>query len=80
MSARVATTSPNSWCYGLCRAVLVEAETEEDEENIRTSPDVNDNNGMDDKDGKHNKKDNQTYHTPTKTGSPTRKKRKISSA
>ena len=27
----------------------------------------------------HNKKDNQTYHTPKKRGTPTRKKRKISS-
>ena len=51
----------------------------EDEEDVPTSPDVHDDNGMDDKEGKHNKKDNQTYHTPTKTGSPTRKKRKISS-
>ena len=66
-------------CYGLCRAVLVEAETEEDEENVPASPDVHDDDGMDDKEGKHNKKDNQAYHTPTKTGSPTRKKRKISS-
>ena len=66
-------------CYGLCRAVLDEAEMEEDEENVTASPDVHDDNGMDDKEGKHNKKDNQTYHTPTKTGSPTRKKRKISS-
>ena len=66
-------------CYGLCRAVLVEAEMEEDEENGPASPHVHDNDGMDDKEGKQNKKDNQTYHTPTKTGSPTRKKRKISS-
>ena len=69
-------------CYGLCRAVLVEAEPEEDEENGPTSPhahDDHDDNEMDDKEGKQNKKDNLTYHTPTKTGSPTRKKRKISS-
>ena len=66
-------------CYGLCRAVLVEAQMEEDEENVPACPDVHDDDGMDDKEGKHNKKDNQTYHTPTNTGSPTRKKRKISS-
>ena len=65
--------------YGLCRAVLVEAETEEDEENVPASPDVHDVDGMDDKEGKQNKKDKQTYHTPTKTGSPMRKKRKMSS-
>ena len=74
-----ADRAKSHWCYGLCRAVLVEAEMEEDEENVPASPDVHDDNGMDDKEGKHNKKDNQTYHTPTKTGSPTRKKRKISS-
>ena len=66
-------------CYGLCRAVLVEAEPEEDEENGPTSSHVHDDDEMDDKEEKQNKKDNQTYHTPTKTGSPTRKKRKISS-
>ena len=66
-------------CYGLCRAVLVEAETEDNEENGPASPHVHDDDGMDDKEGKQNKKDNQTYHTPTKTGSPTRKKRRISS-
>ena len=52
---------------------------EEDEENGPASPHVHDDDGMDDKEGKQNKKDNQTNHTPTKTGSPTRKKRKISS-
>ena len=66
-------------CYGLCRAILVEAEPEEDEEHGPASPHVHDDDGMDDNEGKQNKKDNQTYHTPTKTGSPTRKKRKISS-
>ena len=66
-------------CYGLCRAVLVEAEMEEDEENLPKSPRAQDDNGLDDKEGKHNEEDNQTYHTPTKTGSPTKKKRKISS-
>ena len=66
-------------CYGLCRAVLVEAEMEEDEENVPACPHVQDNNGTDDKEGKHNKKDNQMYHTPTKTASPMKKKRKISS-
>ena len=67
-------------CYGLCRAVLVEAEVEENEENVPTSPDDEDDDGMDDKEINHTKKDNQTYHTPTKRGgSPTRKKRKISS-
>ena len=74
-----ADRAKSHWCYGLCRTVLVEAETEEGEENVPTSPDVHDNNGMDDKEGKHNNKDNQTYHTPMKTGSPTRKKRRISS-
>ena len=66
-------------CYGLCRAVLVEAEMEEDEENLPESPRAHDDDGLDDKEGKHNEEDNQTYHTPTKTGSPTEKKRKISS-
>ena len=66
-------------CYGLCRAVLVEAEMEEDEENVPARPHVQDNDGMDDEEGKHNKKDNQTYHTSTKTASPMKKKRKISS-
>ena len=74
-----ADRAKSHWCYGLCRAVLVEAETEEDEENVPASPDVQDDDGMDDKEGKHNKKDNQTYHTPTKIGSPMRKKREISS-
>ena len=58
-------------CYGLCRAVLVEAEME--------GPHAHDDDGLDDKEGKHNEEDNQTYHTPTKTGSPTKKKRKVSS-
>ena len=66
-------------CYGLCRAVLVEAEMEEDEENIPESPRAHDDDDLDDKQGKDNEEDNQTYHTPTKTGSPTKKKRKISS-
>ena len=39
-------------CYGLCRAVLVEAEPDEDEENGPTSPHVHDDDGMDDKEGK----------------------------
>ena len=57
---------------------------EEDEENIPESPrahddDLDDDDESDDKEGKHNEEDNQTYHTPTKTGSPTTKKRKISS-
>ena len=66
-------------CYGLCRAALVEAAVEENDEIVTTSPDDEDDDGMDDKEGNHNKKDNQTYHTPTKTGSPTRKEMKISS-
>ena len=37
-------------CYGLCRAVLVEAEVEENKENVPTSPDdEDDDDGMDDK-------------------------------
>ena len=52
---------------------------EEDEENGPASPHVHDDVGMDDKEGKQNKKDNQTYHILTKTGSRTRKTRKISS-
>ena len=66
-------------CYGLCRAVLVEAEMEEDEENIPKSPRAHNDDDLDDKQGKDNEEDNQTYHTPPKTGSPTKKKRKISS-
>ena len=71
-------------CYGLCRAVLVEAEMEENVENLPESPDsprAHDDDGLDDddKEGKHNEEDNQTYHTPTKTGSPMKKKRKVSS-
>ena len=56
--------------------VLVEAEVEENEENVPTSPDDEDDDGMDDKEINHNKKDNQTYHTPTKRDSLTRKKGK----
>ena len=52
---------------------------EEDEENLPESPRAHDNDGLDDKEGKHNEEDNQTYHTPTKTGFPMKKKRKISS-
>ena len=74
-----ADRAKSHWCYGLCRAVLVEAEMEEDEENLPESPRAHDDDGLDDKEGKHNEEDNQTYHTPTKTGSPTKKKRKISS-
>ena len=33
---------------------------EEDEENVPASPHVQDDKGMDDEEGKHNKKDNQT--------------------
>ena len=39
---------------------------EEDEENVPASPHAHDDNGMDDEEGKHNKEDSQTYHTPTK--------------
>ena len=74
-----ADRAKSHWCYGLCRAVLVEADVEENEENVPASPDDEDDDGMDDKEINHNKKDNQTYHTPTKRGSHTRKKRKISS-
>ena len=56
-----------------------EAEMEEDEENIPESPRAHDDDDLDDKQSKDNEEDNQTYHTPTKTGSPTKKKRKISS-
>ena len=66
-------------CYGLCIAVLVEAEEEENEENVPTSPDDEDNDGMDDKEINHNKKDNQTYLTPTKKRLPYKKEEEISS-
>ena len=39
---------------------------EENKENVPASPDDEDDDGMDDKEINHNKKDNQTYHTPTK--------------
>ena len=51
---------------------------EENKENVSTSHDDEDNDGMDDKEINHNKKDNQTSHAPTKRGTHTRKKRKIS--
>ena len=63
--------SPADWakshqCYGLCRAVLVEAEVEENEENVPTSPDDEDDDGMDDKEINHNKKDSQPTILPQK--------------
>ena len=67
-------------CYGLCRAVLVEAEMEEDEENVHDSPRAHDDDGLEDGEGKHNEEDNTTYHTPTKKDTPKKKKRKISSS
>ena len=73
-----ADTAKSHQCYGLCRAVLVEAEVEENKQNVPASPDDEDDDGMDDKEINHNKKDNQTYHTPTRRGSRTKKKRKIS--
>ena len=50
---------------------------EENLENLPESPRAHDDDGLDDKEGKHIEEDNQTYHTPTKTGSPTKKKRKV---
>ena len=61
-----ADRAKSHWCYGLCRAVLVEAETEEDEENVPASLDVHDNDGMDDKEGKHNKKTTKPTILPQK--------------
>ena len=50
---------------------------EEDEENVPASPHVQDDNGMDDEEGKHNEKDNQTYHTPTKQALLQKRKEKF---
>ena len=54
------------WCYGLCRAVLVEAEVEENKENVPASPDDEDNDGMDDKEISHNKKTTKPTILPQK--------------
>ena len=64
-------------CYGLCRAVLVEAEMEEDEENVHDSPRAHDDDGLEDGEGKHNEEDNTTYHTPTKKDTPKKKKERF---
>ena len=74
-----ADRAKSHWCYGIRRAVLVEAEMEENEENLPKSPCAHDDDGLDDKEGKRNEEDNQANHIPTKTGSPTKKKRQNSS-
>ena len=53
-------------CYGLCRAALVEAEVEENKENVPASPDDEDDDGMDDKEGNHNKKTTKPTILPQK--------------